>query len=83
MATDASINLRPKISIVMDNISSVSDNIFNFSRFKQLPENFDFLPLDFGNESVFLLGFPDLNLFDSLRIFLSNVLLPFNDTLFH
>lgn len=61
----------------------MSDDVFFLSGLEELPEDFDFLPLNFGDESVFLLGFPDFDFLDTLGILFCDVLFSFDDALLH
>ena len=54
---------------------------FFFSRFEQLSEKFDLFPLYFGNQPVFLLSLPDLDVLNTLGILICNISLSLNDRL--
>jgi hypothetical protein len=55
--------------------------ILSFSRFEQLPQDLNFLPLDFRNESILLFSFSDFYLLNSLLILIRNILFPFDNRL--
>jgi hypothetical protein len=55
---------------------------FFLSRFEQLPQKFDLFPLYFGDKPIFLLGFPYLDVFNTLSVLISNISLSLNDSLF-
>ena len=83
VSADTCIYLRTKVSIVIDNFPSNWDFIFSLAGLEKFSQYFDFFPLYFGYQSIFLLGFPDFYLFYPLHILLSNVFLPFDDPLLH
>lgn len=74
--------MRSEIGIILNDVSLLGLYALNLSRFEQFPEDFHFLPLNFGDDSVFLLCFSDLDFFDSLKVLVSDVLLSFDDGLF-
>lgn len=80
-STDSSINIGAVVCIVIDNIPQKSILVLLFPRLQQFSQQLYLLPLHLGNQSVLLLSFPDLDIFDSLSILICDVLLPLDDGL--
>lgn len=83
LPTDPRIDLGAVVGIVMDDIPGAEVLVLLLPGLQQLPEKFDLLPLDLGNEPVLLLSLPYLDVLDPLRILIGDVLLPLHNRLLH